>query len=152
MQILWGVMASSKLTFATEALLVSEFLSVLQTSASPWESLSFLTEYDYSRGRPDVVAASQSNHLYAFEAKLTKWRYALHQAYRNTSFSHYSYVVLPAEIAKRALVFEYEFERRSVGLCSVTPDETKILLQAPFVEPIQPALNNWITSDILKEQ
>jgi hypothetical protein len=51
--------------------------------------VSFACEFDYSRGRTDVVALRDGEHVIAFEAKLKDWRTALHQAYRNTCFAHH---------------------------------------------------------------
>ena len=78
------------------------------------------SEFNYARGRTDVVALSQDGEVFAFEAKLSKWRVALHQAFRNTCFSDRSYVVLPMETALRARQYEHEFDIRKVGLIGIS--------------------------------
>jgi hypothetical protein len=75
--------------------------------------------------------------MIAFEAKLEKWRVALHQAYRNRCFAHRSYVVLPARAARAALRSSAEFTRRGVGLVVVTPDGLRCLVDAPLGTPWQ---------------
>ena len=64
----------------------------------------------------DVVGVTENQELISFEAKLKDWRSALQQAYRRTSFSHYSYVVLPKPIALKVVRYWHEFEMRGIGL------------------------------------
>ena len=98
-------------------------------------------EFTYETGRTDVVTVSSNGDVLAFEAKLTKWRDALHQAYRNTRFAHQSFVVVPTEIATRASRFAAEFERRGVGLCAVQDGRIVIVHAAARTEPLQPWLS-----------
>lgn len=99
------------------------------------------SEFDYARGRTDIVAISIEGDVMAFEAKLERWRTALHQAYRNTCFSDRSYVVLPLETALRASAFEHEFAVRRVGLVGVSAEGAQVLLEAPRSTPTEP----WLT-------
>ena len=76
------------MTFATEQMLVDRFVGLLEANRTPWGEVSYTREFDYSRGRTDIVAVASPDTLIAIEAKLKDWKYALHQAYRNTCFAH----------------------------------------------------------------
>jgi hypothetical protein len=90
----------------TERNLVRQFVRGLRDVSCPWGKVGVSSEFDYSRGRADlVVAAEDGNHLIAFEAKLQKWRDALQQAYRNLCFADSSYVILPRRTAMRAQLY-----------------------------------------------
>jgi hypothetical protein len=124
--------------------LVCQFVNMLAESEdSPWGTVKTLTEFDYLRGRVDVVALTEDGEILAFEAKLTRWRDALHQAYRNTCFAHRSYVVVPQDSVQVALRNRYEFDRRSIGLCYLSADGLTIALEAQRTVPLQ----SWL-SDI----
>ena len=127
------------MTYAREHELVCDLLGALEGESSPWKANCVGTEFDYQGGRTDVVLLLGVEVL-AFEAKLYRWRVALHQAYRNTSFAHYSYVVLPQATAERAFLHRTEFERRRVGLCFVQRFQMTVLIPAPALQPILPAL------------
>src|SRR4051812_28310029 len=103
--------------FANERALVDNFVAILEGNETPWGRVRVAREFDYSRGRTDVIAAEDSGNIIAVEAKLKDWKYALHQAYRNTSFAHQSFVLLPKVMAMAAACFIGEFEKRGVGLC-----------------------------------
>ena len=127
--------------FATEAGLVDHFVLHLQAPQTPWgEPLRAGTEFYYSRGRADVVGVAVDGEVIAFEAKLSRWRDALHQAYRNTCFAHRSYVLLPEDAAQRAAA-SGEFDRRGIGICYVSSDGVEVLQEAKRREPLQP----WLT-------
>jgi hypothetical protein len=126
--------------YQSEQLLVSEFVSLLESHATPWGDVRISCEFDYSRGRTDVVLLDESGKLIAFEAKLSKWRYALHQAYRNTCFAHRSFVLLPIKAAVEAAKFRQEFESRGVGLCCLDKNTLTICHEAPSGWPIEPWL------------
>jgi len=129
--------------YRSEAALVRDFVDALISG----EDLAVLTspdvaqEFDYRAGRADVVSVSVTGEVVAFEAKLDRWRDALHQAYRNTSFAHRSYVVLPLAVAERAASFSAEFEQRRVGLCAIQHGVVTVLHEAPRHDPVQP----WLT-------
>lgn len=121
--------------------LVSTLLGQLLAPTAPWDIASVGTEFDYGRGRTDVVAVSHEGAVVAFEAKMRRWKPALWQAYRNTCFAHRSYVVLPADRAHAAHRHRAEFERLGIGLCSVEADGVVILVESDAFAPIQP----WLT-------
>jgi hypothetical protein len=131
------------MTFANEKLLVDRLLSLLQSQATFCGPVHVTPEFFYSRGRTDVVAVDQDATLFAFEAKLTDWKTALHQAYRNTCFAHSSYVVLPKKTALAAVKFVGELEKRGVGLCYVDESALVVLRASSHIEPIEP----WLAYD-----
>jgi hypothetical protein len=126
----------------TERDLLGSFIDSLDGGGSPWGSLRTSLEFNYSRGRTDVVALASDGSLLAFEAKLYRWRDALWQAYRNLCFAHRSYVLLPDKLARHALRYSAEFERAGVGICSFGPSGISVLLEAQPSQPLQP----WLTS------
>ena len=128
------------MAYQCEQELVDHFLTVLDADQTPWGPLALVSEFFYHRGRVDVVGVSPSGRVYAFEAKLTRWRDALHQAYRNTCFAHQSYVLLPTPIALMAEQYSSEFDRRGVGLCSLVEDSLVVVHDSSLNEPIQPWL------------
>ncbi len=132
--------------FRFEVDLVCTLQRILQERDNPFSCLMLASEFDYRAGRIDVVATNDGGELFAFEAKLTRWKKAVHQAYRNTSLTHYSYVALPYDMAIKACRHRLEFERRAVGLCAVTYDDVAILIPAKKLTPLQP----WLTSDAVE--
>lgn len=132
--------------FRFEADLVRQFTASLKRD---WAESKVALEFDYSRGRVDVLMLHAGGYVMAFEAKLSKWRDALHQAYRNTSFCEESYVVLPASRADIALSHEGEFLRRGVGLCLVGEDDLAFPIQARRQEPLQTWLNELARHHIM---
>ena len=107
-----------------ESDLVEHFCSTL-SEESPWPSALVLREFDYRSGRTDVVLAV-GDKIVAIEAKLEKWKTALHQAYRNTCFADLSYVLLPHKAAMTALSNQPEFDRRGVWLFTVLKSSGQI--------------------------
>ena len=128
------------MTFTSEQNLVDRFVSLLETDLTPWGKVACSREFDYARGRTDVVAVGEANTLIAIEAKLKDWKYALHQAYRNTCFAHQSFVLLPKAVALAVTVFGAEFERRGVGLCYIDGTSLAIVYNSPFITPLEPWL------------
>jgi hypothetical protein len=126
--------------FDSEAALVENFLGLLQNGASPWGDVETTTEWDYRNGITDVLVRTPGRSLVAFEAKLTDWRRAAHQAYRNTTFAKQVYVVMPAEAAAKAGTHAEIFERYGIGLCAVKKNSVSILIEAPEMndEPLLP--------------
>jgi len=136
------------MVFNTEQMLVDNFLSLLESSSTPFGDVRFACEVDYLRGRPDVVALTEENHVIAFEAKLTDWRTALQQAYRNTCFAHQSFVLLPKTAALSALNCLGEFEMRGVGLCYLDGSNGVVVLHdSPHGTPIEP----WLASQVIQQ-
>ena len=127
--------------YTSENHLVEEFCNALGSPDCPWGKVHHAREFDYLRGRTDVVAVDSSDKIIAFELKLVDWPKALEQAYRNTCFAHGSYVVLPQPIVNRAEHHRVEFERRNVGMCYVENGEVLIALLSRKQRPIQPWLS-----------
>jgi len=133
------------MTFKSEQHLVDRFVSLLETDLTPWGKVAFSREFDYARGRADVVAVGEANTLIAVEAKLKDWKYALHQAYRNTCFAHRSFVLLPKAVALAVAVFGAEFERRGVGLCYIDGSSLVVVHNSPFITPLE----SWLASEAI---
>ena|ERR1019366_5501835 len=126
--------------FESEKALVSSFLAHLSTHLSPWGIVRVATEFDYQRGRTDVVAHTADDSVIAVEAKLGDWRTALHQAFRNRCFANRSYVLLPKGIALRAHRYAGEFDRRYVGICYLEDTDIVVLHSAKECAPVEPWL------------
>jgi len=122
--------------------LLESFYNILDSDKSPWGRLRTANEFNYIRGKTDIIALDDKDNIIAFEMKLNKWRDALQQAYRNTCFAHHSYVVLPEQIKNRVLRYSVEFLRRSVGLCFIKNNSIIIELSPSYQKPIQPWLSN----------
>jgi hypothetical protein len=135
--------------YSSEKALVDSFLASLRGARTPWHCAQISTEFFYQRGRADVVAVDIDGQIIAVEAKLEKWRVALHQAYRNTCFANLSYVLLPKSVAFHAHRFLSEFERRRVGICYVEANEAHILQPASVVHPLQPWLSGRAVESML---
>lgn len=125
--------------FATEAALVDCFVEALRLGETCWRSVEVLTEWDHQAGVVDVLARTGQNALVAFEAKLSDWRRAFHQAYRNSSYANRVYVVMPRETVHRALPYRADFERRGIGLCSVA-EKVYVHIRAEEQVP----LRSWV--------
>lgn len=138
--------------FTDEQSLVSYFVSSIQSNTSPWGQVKLAQEFFYQRGRTDLIVISSSGDVIAFEAKISKWRIALQQAYRNQCFADMSFVVLPPKSAKNAVKHIDEFSYRGVGLCCINTDDLEILLDASRVEPLQPWLRDQAIEYINKEE
>ncbi len=135
--------------FHFEQDMFESFCNILDTGDSPWGGVEFSCEFDYRRGKTDVIALKDNQHLIAFELKLHKWKDALQQAYRNTCFAHSSYVVVTRPVAMRAIKSKQDFVRRKVGLCYVENETIKLLLDAEPIEPLQPWLSEKAIEGIL---
>jgi hypothetical protein len=136
--------------YRRESALVEDFIGHLAVT-SPWGSVKVMIEFFYARGRTDVVALGDGGELIAFEAKLSRWRDALHQAYRNRCFAHRTYVVLPQAAAETAVQHEAEFRRRGVGLVVVSSQGVREALDAEWSAPWQEWLSQIAASKILGE-
>lgn len=127
--------------FFDEQSLVRRFLKHVQGITSPWGEIKIKPEFFYNRGRTDLVAVSEDGKVIAFEAKLKRWKTALHQAYRNKCFADLSYVVLPEDADSYASRYSGEFARRGVGLCFVSDNDLTIIHEAAESAPLQPWLH-----------
>ncbi len=136
--------------YALEKELVADFLQCLNGMDTPWGRVQTVLEFDYRTGRTDIVAVTEDGTVIAFEAKLARWREAMHQAYKNTCFAHKSYVLVPEETARRASRYTQEFESRRVGLCSFSSDGVRVVRDPERHDPLHP----WLTtqaSQVAKE-
>lgn len=127
--------------FVSEAELVRAFTTTVASEASCFPRLRVTEEFGHSEGRADVIGVGADGAVYAFEAKLHRWKECLHQAYRNSFYAHYSYVILPARTASEALRRQHEFERRGVGLCAIGTEKLQVVIEAQRKEP----LKGWLT-------
>jgi hypothetical protein len=134
-------MSNQPRKYPTENHLVEDLCATLRSQETPWGEVKLAREFNHRSGRTDVVALDDDLNLIAFEAKLLRWRDALQQAYRNTSFAHFSYVVLPEEVALRAQQYTHEFRRRAVGLCYPKDGALVVCLPAKKTKPILP----WVS-------
>lgn len=123
-----------------------DHLAAVLREPTPWMPSVVGFEFDYGGGAADVLALG--GELVAFEGKLTKWREALHQAYRTRCFAQRAYVVVPASTGVVALRSAYEFARRGVGLCAISKDHgLKLLIDCESGSPLQ----SWITARAIAE-
>jgi hypothetical protein len=127
--------------FDNEQTLVTSFVSRLSAKGSPWGAVQVATEFDYQRGRTDIIACTAEDAVIAIEAKLDDWRSALHQAFRNRCFARRSYVLLPKDTALRAHRYAGEFDRRHVGICYLDGGGIIVLHPARDAEPFEPWLS-----------
>ena len=127
--------------FTTELNLVDAFVDHLESNLSPWATRAVVREFDYTSGRTDILSLSIENEIIAFEAKLSNWRKAIHQAWRNTSFANQVYVVLPRKHSLVAIKHKFEFDERGVGLCVVDESGVDIVIHCSSNQPIMPWLN-----------
>lgn len=127
--------------YKRESALVSDFTRHLRGPNSFRPVSKIRAEFDYGGGKADLVALTTEGEVIAFEAKLSRWRVALHQAYRAQGFAHRSFVVLPEAAAALAIYFEEEFLRRRVGLLVVNGNGVRALIEAQASPPLLPWLN-----------
>lgn len=118
-------------SYASEADLVERLVGMLRAGLTPFGPAEVATEWNYQSGMTDVLACTGDRELIAFEAKLRDWRKALHQAYRNTSFTRRAFVVLPANAALIASQRTEEFARHGVGLIAVSMWGLQVLVESP---------------------
>jgi hypothetical protein len=122
--------------FPTEAALVEQFILALNRSRSAFGKVHVTTEWNHTCGQVDVLARDRASSLIAFEAKLTDWRRAFLQAYRNTAYANKVYVLLPDSIVHRAIKSREEFEDRGIGLCTFDGKKIRIVVEAVEQEPL----------------
>lgn len=140
-----SVMSRHHSCYLTEESLVADFKASL--SAGAFVACASVTEeFDFASGRTDVLVLDPDLNIHAFEAKLTKWKQALHQAWRNSSFAHFTYVVLPARSATAALKAIDEFKKLGVGLILMGDKKPKLASEATKCEPLLP----WLTTHALE--
>lgn len=112
-------------------------------------------------GIPDVVfgfGKTCSNgrriiRIVSFEFKRENWKRALIQAYRYSSFSDYSYVVLDQCYIRRALKNLSEFKRTNIGLISIDVSGfiqtiSKPKLRKPYSQSLREGVRHRFESDL----
>jgi hypothetical protein len=127
--------------YEVEKCMVDDFKGNICQNQNVFDILDFAPEFYYQSGRADIIGLTDDQKLIAFEAKLSRWRIAVDQAYRNLAFAHYSYVLLPSGAVDNALKHSHEFERRGLGLCSISSNGINIEIPAPQKKPLLP----WLT-------
>jgi len=137
-----------KTMYELEIDLVKDFQTKISGTPNKFTIIAVASEFNYIEGKVDLIAKNENGDLIAFEAKLSRWRTALNQAYRNSSFAHYSYVVLPEITADNAVICIDEFCRRGVGLCSFGSSGLRVEIPATRRNPIQPWVTNMALSYI----
>ncbi len=135
----------NKPMYEYESQLVNDFRESLGQQESPLQIRNYAQEFNYGSGKTDIVAVSNDGDVVAFEAKLEKWKVAFHQAYKNSTFAHYSYVVLSPESIENALMWSHQFEKFGIGLCTVINSSINIFIHGKRREP----LLNWLTESAL---
>src|SRR5690606_4254422 len=144
----WPVQTQRQMTqdlsmpeYVTEASLVGDFIAALRTGATCWGPVQIVSEWVHSAGSVDVLCRTRSRKLVAFEAKLSDWRRAFHQAFRNGTYANRVYVVLPIHAARIACKHRLLFEAHGVGLCSINRGRVHVHVRATP----QPQLLTWVT-------
>jgi hypothetical protein len=135
------IVTARKLVFSSEAQLVDAAIHHLGSVSSPWGHVEWVTEWDYRNGKTDILVRCAGNVLVAIEAKLSRWQVACDQAYRNTAFATKTYVLLPEEVAPRAMRCVGHFEARQIGLCTISNSGISVLIEPPVVSPLM----GWVT-------
>ena len=130
-----------KAVYELESDLVKDLQTIISGAPNTFAITAVASEFNYVEGKVDLIAKKNDGDLVAFEAKLSRWRNALNQAYRNSSFAHYSYVVLPEITLENAVSQVDEFHRRGVGLCFFGSSGLRVEIPATRRNPIQP----WLT-------
>ena len=126
----------SNVPYATERVFVDRFLEALMGNPEPLAATCYIREFNNgTSSKPDIVAVSESGQVIAIEAKLSRWRDAMQQAYRNAFFADRSYVLLPPAAAARAAANIEEFRLRGVGICTLEDGKVTIVAEAPLLKP-----------------
>jgi len=126
--------------FELEIELVEKFMNHIKSDMLNISIENISREFYYNNGRTDLIALTSDQSLIAFEAKLKDWKKAMTQAYRNTLFANYSYVVLPASKQYVLDKAEHDFIRRRIGLVLVDSKKSWIAIDAKRNKPILPWL------------
>lgn len=118
------------MAFASEQQMVSQFMKTFSSTFSSLGKygLRTLQEVRVPGGIPDFILFREtSNSVYyviAVEFKLSRWRRALNQAFRNRNFANESYVILDQNYSKRAVENVSAFKKANVGLITFSADYT----------------------------
>lgn len=134
-------MGRAALRYVQEVALVDQLATLVSEGAIEWLRQIQVREFDYSSGRTDLLALSVTDHVVAFEAKLTNWQKAMEQAWRNTSFANEVYVVLPRDFSRPALQHHPAFEDVGVGLCVMDEYAVELVWNSRDHKPVIPWLH-----------
>ena len=134
-------MSRAALHYENEVALVDQLATLVSGGAIQWLSQAVVREFDYASGRTDLLTLTVTDQLVAFEAKLTNWRKAIDQAWRNTSFANEVYVVLPRECSRPALQHQAEFRVAGVGLCLMDDSGMEVAFNSCDHKPVLPWLH-----------
>ena len=134
--------------FKKEKDLVTTFIAHIERSQYDVELVSWASEFTFAGGQTDIIARSGQKDLYAFEAKLSNLAKVINQAFRNTSFADYSYVVLPEKKRKAAEKYIEEFKRRRIGLVFVNQERAWTEITACRQLPLLPWLKDKATLNL----
>jgi len=137
--------------FRKEHQIVDILIDTLMHNDNMFNAIALNTEFDYSEGKPDVVIVNKQGDIITFEAKLSKWKKAGQQAYRNTSFSHFSYVMMPTSSMNKVRKHLDYFKERNVGLVFIEEDGIIIYSEAQRCEPLRPVLTERAREHVLDE-
>lgn len=135
-----NAMTTSSYEPNTEAALVDQFVKALEGGRTCWGPVQITTEWDHKAGFADVLVRTENRGLIAFEAKLSDWKRAFFQAYRNAAYANRVYVLMPRSTVHRALLQREEFEFRGIGLCSINEGKIQIHIGASQ----QKELLSWV--------
>lgn len=127
--------------FMSECHMVDLLAKTIASGAVNWLQCPLIREFDYVSGRTDILCLALDNGIVALEAKLTNWRKAIHQAWRNTSFANSAYVVLPRDSADPALQHIEEFQDYGIGLCLVNEHHIEVISKSASHKPVIPWLH-----------
>ena len=137
-----GAMTRAALRYEQEVTLVDQLAALVSQGSVAWLRQTLVREFDYSSGRTDLLTLTVTDHVVAFEAKLTNWRKAMDQAWRNTSFANEVYVVLPRACSRPALQHRADFEDSGVGLCVMDENGVDMLWNSRNHKPVIPWLHH----------
>lgn len=136
--------------FNYEADLVNTFISHIDSNILDLDIINYCSEFNYNNGKTDLIAICINNRLIAFEAKLKNIKKVINQAYRNTAFANYSYVVLPADKYEIQKKYEADFIDMKIGVILVDNENSWIELEAIDNKPVLPWLHEKATTTLLE--
>lgn len=134
--------------FKNEKELVTTFITHIENNQYDVKLVSWSSEFNFSGGRTDIIAGNAQKELYAFEAKLNNLGKVINQAFRNTAFANYSYVVLPENKKRAVAKFASEFKRRKIGLVFVNHEKAWTEIDAYQQLPVLPWLRDKATENL----
>lgn len=132
--------------FRYETELVDAFISCSRKRKSKWVRSAVVREFNYSRGKTDILLVSQAGEVIAIEAKLSDWKNAAHQAYKSHCFANKSYILLPEEVIAVAFKRIEEIYKRRIGILTIKNNNIEVVVEAEETKPLQP----WLHAEAIK--